>query len=51
MRYVYHKDIPNNQWNVFKVLYGVELYVCSFSSLEEAQHFCQVENEVEVNYV
>jgi hypothetical protein len=49
--YVCHKDIPNDQWNVFKVLHGIELYVCSFTTLEEAQRFCNVENQVAVNYV
>jgi len=46
MEYVYHKDISNDQWNVFKVIHGVELYVCSFSTLGEAQRFCETENNV-----
>jgi hypothetical protein len=46
MEYVFHKDIPGNQWNVFKVIHGVELYVCSFSTMEEAKRFCETENKV-----
>ena len=49
--YKYHYDKPNDQWNVFKVIHGVELYVCSFTTLAEAQRFCKTENDVTVNYV
>lgn len=42
--YVFHKDIPNNQWNVFKVVDGRENYVCSFPTLEAARDFCERQN-------
>ena len=44
VRYVYHYDRPGEQWNVFKIVYGQEEYVCSFSTAEAASTFCQFEN-------
>lgn len=42
--YVYHRDIPGNQWNVFKAMYGEESYICSFATLEEAVDYCERQN-------
>lgn len=39
--FAYHYDIPNKQWNVFKVVDGHEEYVCSFPELEEADQYCK----------
>jgi hypothetical protein len=38
--YVFHRDIPGQQWNVFKVRNGQEQYVCSFLKLLNAIAFC-----------
>ena len=43
--YTYHKDIPNNQWNVFEVVNKEhEVYVCSFSTAEQAISYCALMN-------
>lgn len=42
--YVFHRDIPGNQWNVFKAVCGQESYICSFATLEEAVDFCERQN-------
>lgn len=36
----YHKDIPNNQWNVF----NDGNYVRSFKNVEDARDFCSINN-------
>lgn len=38
--YVFHKDIPNNQWNVFEIVGGHEIYICSFKTADKAQGYC-----------
>lgn len=43
--YVYHKDIPNKQWNVFEVVDGHEIFDCPFQELEEARAYCQRKND------
>lgn len=45
-RYVYHKDLPNNRWNVFEVVNGRENYLRSFHELEDARDFCAINNGV-----
>lgn len=43
--YTYHRDIPNNQWNVFEVVNKEhEVYVCSFSTAEKAKSYCDLMN-------
>ena len=42
--YRYHKDHPNQKWNVFKVVAGWEFFVCSFSTAEEARQYCITQN-------
>lgn len=42
--YVFHRDIPNNQWNVFKEEGEQESYICSFDTLEAARDFCERQN-------
>jgi len=42
--YVFHKDIPNNQWNVYEDVDGNEIYVCSFTTAEKAQSYCDLMN-------
>lgn len=44
MIYTYHKDIPNDCWNVFEVVDGIELFHQSFATIEEAQMFCDQMN-------
>lgn len=41
--YTYHYDYPSQQWNVFEVMDGHEIFIQSFESLEEAQAFCNGE--------
>jgi hypothetical protein len=43
--YVFHKDIPNQQWNVFEIVDGHEIYICSFGTLVEAQRYCNRMND------
>lgn len=42
--FVYHKDIPNNQWNVFEIVDGHEIYTCSFTTAEKAKSYCDLMN-------
>lgn len=42
--YRYHKDHPNQKWNVFQVLAGMEFFIRSFDTLEEARDFCIAKN-------
>ena len=46
--FVYHFDLQNDQWNVFKIVNGREEYVCSFHELEEADQFCESAMRAEV---
>ena len=46
MYYTYHKDIPNNQWNVFQDIDGHEIYERSFATFEEARDYCNSKNGV-----
>lgn len=48
MHFTYHKDIPNNQWNIYEVVDGHEIYLFSFPTLQEAQDFCNVKNGAKV---
>lgn len=45
-RYVYHKDLQNNRWNVFEVVDGRENYLRSYVELEDARDFCAINNGV-----
>lgn len=42
--YVFHKDIPNNQWDVFKIVNGREEFICAFETKEAARDFCERQN-------
>lgn len=42
--YRYHKDHPYQKWNVFQVIAGVEFFICSFNTAEEAHAFCIAKN-------
>jgi len=42
--FVTHYDFANGQWNVFHKVDGVENYVASFDTLDEAEDFCTVNN-------
>lgn len=43
--YIYHKDIPGNQWNVYEIVDGHEIYDRSFKELADAQAYCQRKND------
>lgn len=38
--YTCHYDYPGQQWNVFEVVDGHEIFIQSFKTLEEATAFC-----------
>jgi len=42
--YVKHYDHPNQQWNIFFEDDGRQMYLCSFSTVEEADRFCRAMN-------
>ena len=39
--FTYRYDLQNDQWNVFEVLRGYEIFICSFKTLAEAQAWCE----------
>lgn len=43
-RYVYHKDWANNCWNVFVVINKQEDFIQSFTHLDDAVDFCNINN-------
>lgn len=44
--YVYHRDIPNNQWNVYEIVNKEhEVYICSYPTAEKAKSFCDLMNK------
>lgn len=46
VRYVIHKDVPNNQWNVYKKVGLYEEYVDYFTELSDAQNYCDQKNGI-----
>lgn len=38
--YTYHYDHQNEQWNIFEVLRGYEIYICSVKTVDEAIAYC-----------
>lgn len=42
--YTYHRDIPGNQWNVYEVVDGHEIYICSYPTAEKAKSYCDLMN-------
>ena len=45
-KYVTHKDWANGGWNVFGLAGGREEFIQAFSTLEDAQSFCSINNGV-----
>jgi hypothetical protein len=41
MKYTYHFDLQNNQWNCFEVVDGYEIYICSKPTAEQARLWCE----------
>lgn len=46
VRYVLHRDISENKWNVFKKVGFYEDFIQSFDELKDAQDFCDINNGV-----
>jgi hypothetical protein len=42
--YTCHYDWPNEQWNVFEVVDGHEIYLRFFPTADEAMAFCNSAN-------
>ena len=45
IKFVYHRDIPNDRWNVFKVVDRREEFIAAFKHLKDAQTFCEKMNK------
>ena len=48
-RYVIHRDISENKWNVYKRVGMTEDFIKSFTELGDAQDFCDINNGVQVS--
>lgn len=44
--YKYHRDIPNNKWNVFDP-YGN--FLIAYDDVEDAKEFCRIYNNEELD--
>jgi hypothetical protein len=47
VRYVLHRDVSEDKWNVFKKIGVYEDFIKSFTELQDAQDFCDINNGVE----
>lgn len=46
VRYVLHRDVANNRWNVFKKTGLYEEYETFFDELKDAQTYCDQKNGI-----
>lgn len=46
VRFVLHRDIAENKWNVFKKVGFYEEFIDSFDELSDAQDLCDINNGV-----